>query len=335
MAGMMPEVGDDVGMALDPAIAAHLDALRAAGARPYHQMASADEARAAFREVAALRRGEGPPPGPRCAVEGVRRTTADGAQLWCRIYRPLDRSAFDEPMPVVLFAHGGGWVIGDLDTHDPHARAFVALPATVVSVEYRLAPEHPYPRAHEDCWDWLRWVADGVGDWVRADRLVLAGDSAGGLLAAALAQRCRDEAGAPAVAAQCLVYPALDPGLSQPSAVEHAEGGGLAAADMRWFYEQYLPGGEDPGAAFGPWARDDLAGLPPAVITTAGSDPLRDDGLVLGDRLRQAGVPVAQVHLPGLVHGFFGMGGISPAAQAGVEATVAALRALLDAAPPA
>lgn len=306
-------------MTLDPDTQAFIDEAAAAGLPQYHELPSAADARALFQKVAAARRGDGPPPGPECSVEGVRR---DGR--WCRIYRPLQRSVHDGPLPLVVFFHGGGWVIGDLDTHEAQARALVDTPAVVVSVEYRLAPEHPYPAAHDDCWDWLLWCAAGMGDWSHTDRLVVAGDSAGGLLAAAMAQRCRDTADAPELAAQCLVYPAMNVAMDTPSHADNAEGYLLTSAVMRWFYDCYQP-----GEGFSPTESDDLAGLAPAVIATAGYDPLADDGIDYGDRLRQAGVRTLNLHFDSLIHGFFGMAGTSAAARGAVGATVAALGGLL------
>ncbi len=320
----MPDMRQDgATMTLDPQIAAFLAAAEAAGRPALHEHPSPADARAAFRELALARRGDGPAPGPECAVEGFNR---DG--LWARIYRPLNRSVHEGPMPLVVYFHGGGWVVGDLDTHDVQARAFVDLPAVVVSVEYRLAPDHPFPAAHEDAWDWIGWAVAGMGDWSHTDRLVLAGDSAGGLLAASAAQRWRDTAAerpdGPDLAAQCLIYPALDPSMDSPSHRANAEGYYLTGDMMRWFYDAYQP-----GEGFSPIELDDLAGLAPAVIATAGYDPLADDGLRYGARLREAGVSAANLHFDGLIHGFFGMGGASAAARSAVEGTVGALRGLL------
>lgn len=308
-------------MTLDPHTKDYLTTAEAQGGTPYHQMASVEEARATFRKVAEARRGDGPPAGPPCSVEEVQ---VNGR--WCRIYRPLERSVYEGPMPLVVYVHGGGWVIGDLDTHEAQARAFLGLPATVVSVEYRTAPEEPYPAAHDDCWDWLVWAAEGMGDWSHADRLVVAGDSAGGLLAASMAQRCRDSDGGPELAAQCLVYPALNVAMDTPSHLANADGYRLTPDTMRWFYDSYAP-----GEGFSPSELADLSGLAPAVIVTAGYDPLADDGIDYGNRLREAGVPTVSLHFDGLIHGFFGMAGVSLAARAAVEATVGALRGILDA----
>ncbi|MGI9018710.1 MAG: alpha/beta hydrolase [Euzebya sp.] len=307
-------------MTLDPQTAAFITAAEAAGLPAYHELPSATEARALFRKLALARRGDGPAPGPRVSVEEVSR---DGQ--WCRIYRPLERSVHDGPMPLVMFIHGGGWVIGDLETHDVQARAFAGLPAVVVSVDYRLAPEHPFPAAHEDCWAWLEWAAAGMGDWSHTDRLVVAGDSAGGLLAASMAQWCRDREDSPDLAAQCLVYPAMNVAMDTVSHTANAEGYLLTHDVMRWFYDSYAP-----GEGFSPSVGVELAGLAPAVIATAGYDPLADDGIDYGSQLRAADVTCVNLHFDGLIHGFFGMGGVSAAAQGAVEATVGALRGLLN-----
>ncbi|CAN5154791.1 alpha/beta hydrolase [soil metagenome] len=307
-------------MTLDPHTQAYIDAAEALGDPPYHQMPTAEDARAAFRQVALARSGGGVAPGsPECSVEGIKL-----GELWCRVYRPLNRSVHEGPLPLVVFMHGGGWVIGGIDTHDVQARAFAALPAIVVSVEYRMAPEDPYPAAHEDCWTWLNWAWEGLGDWAHADRLVVAGDSAGGLLAASMAQRCRDTEGGPQLAAQCLVYPAMNVAMDTPSHEANAEGYMLPRDTMRWFYDCYAP-----GEGFSPTELEDLSGMPPTVIATAAYDPLADDGIDYGNRLRAAGVPTVNVHFDGLIHGFFGMGGVSPAAHAAVGATVGALRGML------
>lgn len=303
-------------MTLDPATAAYLATLAEAGATPYEDMDTPDEARAAYRKVVEARRAGAPVSGAGCSVEQY---SIDG--LWYRVYRPSAVSVHDGPLPAVVFFHGGGWVIGDLDTHDEMCRAFAALPAVVIAVDYRLAPEHPYPAAHDDAWQAVNYVSSELGKAFHADRIVLAGDSAGGLIAAATAAKCRDTDGGPEVAAQCLVYPAMEPEMGSSSHDELAEGYGLTRASMQWFYDCYAPG---PG--FSPSDLSDLSGLAPAVIATAGYDLLKDDGLRYGDRLREAGVPTTSLHFPGLIHGFFGMAGASPAAAGAIHATVAALR---------
>lgn len=251
------------------------------------------------------------------AVASVEETTVDGAdgELPARVYRPLDREG--DRLPTVVFLHGGGWVIGDLDTHDDHARLVCAQAgAVVVSVAYRLAPEAPFPRAYDDALAATRWcgrrLAELGGD---PDRLAIAGDSAGGNLAAAVALACR--ADGPRLAAQLLLYPAVDLLGDYPSRVDNAQGYFLTADDMVWFAEQYLPdqsAAADPRVS--PLLAGNLAGVAPAVIGVAEFDPLRDEGVAYASALRAAGVPVVLREFPGLVHGFFGLDPLSGAAAA-------------------
>lgn len=220
-----------------------------------------------------------------------------------RAYAP----AGDGPLPVVVYYHGGGWVLGGLESHDGTCRALAnATGALVVSVDYRLAPEHPFPAAVDDAWAALTWLADKAGD-LGGDpsRLVVAGDSAGGNLAAVTALAARD-AGAPALRGQLLVYPATDATMASGSIEENGEGYFLTKADMDWFYGHYAP--ERPEDwRLSPLIAEDLTGLPPALVLTAGYDPLRDEGEAYGARLAEAGVPVEVVRKDGLIHGFFGM----------------------------
>ena len=236
----------------------------------------------------------------------VRDTRAAGVPV--RVYRP---EAGGRPLPVVAFAHAGGWVLGDLETHDEVCRYLsAALPAVVVAVDYRLAPEHVYPAAIEDYWAVVCWLAGHAAE-VGGDpeRLVVVGDSAGGNMALAAALRARD-AGGPRIIAQAAAYPATDLTLGYGSApgrsyAKYAEGYGLTAATMRWFADTYLPEPADRAApAVSPLLAADLSGLPPAVIATAEYDPLCSEGARYAERLRAAGVPVTYLDGQGLVHGF-------------------------------
>jgi acetyl esterase len=249
--------------------------------------------------------------------------------LRLRVYRP-EGSA--QGVPTVVFFHGGGFVIGDLDTHDNQCRWLCRdTGSVVVSVDYRLAPEAPWPAAVEDCVAATRWAAEHVGELGGdAARLAVAGDSAGGNLAAVVAQLCRDE-GAPALAAQLLIYPATDftDGDHHASRVENAEGYFLTADDMRWFSANYAGAVEDlTQAALSP-LHGRLADLPPAVVVTAEFDPLRDEGEAYAAALRSAGVQVQAQRFDGLVHGFFDMALVSRAAAAAVTATCRAFAELL------
>ncbi|GFG64543.1 lipase [Mycobacterium kubicae] len=247
-----------------------------------------------------------------------------------RIYWPSTEVAANSP--AVVFFHGGGFVMGDLDTHDGTCRQHaVGADAIVVSVDYRLAPEHPYPAAVEDAWAATVWVAEHGGE-LGADttRLAVAGDSAGGTIAAVIAQRARDNGG-PTLAFQLLWYPSTlwDPSL--PSFTENA--GALIldakaiAAFSRWYAGDVDMTNPPPGMA--PGRAKDLSGLPPAYIAVAGYDPLRDDGIRYGELLSAAGVAVQVHNAETMVHGYIGYAGVVPAATAGLDRGLAALRAAL------
>ena len=209
------------------------------------------------------------------------------------------------PLPIAVFFHGGGWVLSSVAGHDSLARRIAKRSgALVVSVEYRLAPEHPFPAPHDDCWAATAWLAEHAANWGGDPaRLAVCGDSAGGNLAAGVALRARDE-GLP-LALQALIYPCIDDQQdAYPSMVENGEGYFLSAADMRWFWNHFV----QPQHRFNPYAvparADSLAGSAAAFIQTAEFDPLRDEGEKYADRLKQAGVAVALVRYPGVVHGF-------------------------------
>ncbi|MFB7516105.1 alpha/beta hydrolase [Streptomyces sp. NPDC056144] len=223
---------------------------------------------------------------------------------------------------VIVFAHGGGWVLCDLDTHDRLCRALAdRTGATVVSVGYRRAPEHRFPAAEDDVRTALAWAAETYP----GRPLVLAGDSSGGNLAAAAALRARDDGG-PELAGQLLVYPVLDHRLAGASARIFAEGYFHTLAHMRWYWDQYLGPDGDPAAA-SPGLAADLTGLPPTLLVLADCDLLRDEGLAHARRLAAAGVPTA-VHLhTGVFHGFLGAAGLLPEADAALDGMEAWLRA--------
>ncbi|WP_420031983.1 alpha/beta hydrolase fold domain-containing protein [Streptomyces sp. cg28] len=230
----------------------------------------------------------------------------DGPPIPVRIYRPEGDGT--EPVPVVVFFHGGGWVICGLDSHDNTARALCRdAGAVVVSVDYRLAPEHRFPAAVDDAYAAVLWVAAHAGELgADAGALSVAGDSAGGNLAAVVAQVARDEGG-PAIARQLLVYPATDARQKTGSFEENADGYFLTAAACAWFREQYLgPDGDPSHPRVSPLLAEELAGLPAAHIVTAGCDPLCDEGQAYARALKDAGVPVTESRFPGMFHGFFG-----------------------------
>lgn len=302
---------------LDPATGALLSFLAAAGAPPMWEQ-TPEEARRGFRTLAVDLRDDSLLP-PVRAVEEIEVPGGAGPRP-ARVYRP----EHDGPLPTVLFLHGGGFVIGDLDTHDLACRTIATESrAVVVSVDYRLAPEHPFPAAVEDTLAAAAWMVERLDELGGSDRTGVAGDSAGGNLAAVAAQHLRDTGHA--LTAQLLIYPATDMGAETESSRENAEGYFLDAATMAWFGDQYAgPGGAagidltDPRLSP---AHGDLAGLAPAVVVTAQFDPLRDDGDAYARALEAAGVPVHHRRFPGLIHGFVDMGRHSPAADAAVRET--------------
>ncbi|MFI1393810.1 alpha/beta hydrolase [Streptomyces sp. NPDC020681] len=252
----------------------------------------------------------------------------DAPELRVRIYRPRADDAEDagEPCPTVVFFHGGGWVLGGLDSHDRICRQLCRDgDAVVVAVDYRLAPEVRFPAPIHDAYAAVCWAADHIeelgGD---PGALVVAGDSAGGNLATAAALMARDRGG-PELALQVLVYPATDAGLDQPSHREYADGYYLTAAHVRWFREQYLgPDGDEDHPLASP-LRADLSGLPPAHVVTAGCDPVCDEGRAYAAKLAAAGVPVTEAHFPRMFHGFLALSGTVDEAKQAMAGVVEAI----------
>jgi acetyl esterase/lipase len=249
-----------------------------------------------------------------------------------RIYRPPTDG--EAALPVVVFLHGGGWCVGDLDTYDGDARNHaVGADAVVVSVEYRLAPEHPYPAAVEDAWAATQWLAAHAAELgADPDRLAVAGDSAGGNLSAVVAQLARD-AGGPPIRFQLLWYPAATWDTSLPSFKENADAPLLDVASVRGFSRWYVGDLDlsDMPATLAPGLANDLTGLPPTYIAVAGHDPLRDDGARYAELLSAAGVPVELHNAETLIHGYLGYAGVVPAATEAVDRGLAALRTALHA----
>ncbi|HUB37423.1 MAG TPA: alpha/beta hydrolase [Streptosporangiaceae bacterium] len=253
------------------------------------------------------------PPGP--VMADVHDLTTQGG-VPVRLYRP-DTG----PHPLLVFLHGGFWTIGDLESHDRACRR-LALGAAVcvLAVDYRRAPEDPWPAAVDDVVHVVRWAAGDLPELPGANGpLLVAGDSAGGNLAALACLRLRDEGG-PVPDAQVLVYPNTDLTLSQPSVREKGAGWGLAADDVAWGAEQWVPDAvrrADP--AVSPLNAADLAGLPPALVITAEHDPLRDEGEAYAARLAAAGVPTTHRREPKMIHGFLTLDTVSPAAAAATD----------------
>lgn len=239
----------------------------------------------------------------------------DGAEIAARLYVPEGAGATPG---LTVFFHGGGWVLGTLETHDSTCRALAEESGSgLLSIGYRLAPEHPYPTAVEDCFAATRWASDNAKRLgLDGARLAVAGDSAGGNLAAAVTLMARDRGG-PEIAHQLLIYPVTEHDFTTASYQAHGAKGGFLSLDaMQRFWSDYL-GGRDPGEA--PLAallrRDDLAGLAPATVIVAEHDPLRDEGAAYAAKLAEAGVPAELIEAPGMIHGFFGMTELVPDAE--------------------
>lgn len=303
-------------MPLDPHLAGVLQMMAASGRKPTCEGTPA-EGRAGYRALTIGTRK----PEEIVPVASVRDTTVDGATgpLQARIYRPEG----DGPFPTVAWFHGGGWVIGDLDTHDNMCRDLCrGARAVVVAVNYRLAPEHPFPAGVEDAVAATKWVMGHAAELGGNAKVGVAGDSAGGNFAAVVAQQLRD-AGT-GLAAQFLIYPAVDHAKAHyPSLVQNATGYFLETATMAWFHGHYAGSVADPmDPRLAPLHHADLARLPPAVVVTAEFDPLRDSGMAYAEALHAAGVQVDTIAGPGMVHGFFDMGRWSPGAQAIVQRSV-------------
>ncbi len=303
LSGRPPVVRD--GQTLEPDVQLMLTLVERRGRPPYEEM-SLLEARQELRAGAIVGGG------PRAPVAEVRSLTiAD--DLTARLYVPDER---DAPLPLIVFLHGGGFVLGDLDSHDAPCRLLARhAGALVLSVDYRLAPEAPFPAAVEDAAAALRWATAHAGELGGdPERVAIAGDSAGGNLAAIASWQSAREGG-PLPVLQLLVYPATDFVAQAPSHAMFDEGFLLVRRDMDWFSAQYLgaTSGEDPRASI--LRAEDLSGLPPAIVVTAGFDPLRDEGEAYARRLRDAGVPVLLRRFPGLIHGFINLTGITPSSR--------------------
>jgi acetyl esterase len=304
-------------MPLDPQAKALLDVINAVEGPALHEL-SPTEARQVYAQLSAGRTSDDPVG----SVEDRSVPSPDG-EVPIRIYRPQG----DGPFGVCLFFHGGGWVIGDIDTHDAQARSLASRSGcAVVSVDYRLAPEHVFPGPLEDCFAATTWVVEHAGELgFDPARVAVAGDSAGGNLAAAVSILARDRGG-PDLAFQLLVYPATDHSFSQASYLENAEGYFLTAAAMRWFSAHYLADGEPTDPLAAPLHAPDLSNLPPALVITAEYDPLRDEGEAYGDRLVEAGVPCTIRRYDGMIHGFLGLAHLLDQGATALDEASSALR---------
>jgi acetyl esterase len=319
--GPPPEID---GQTLASDMHALISVARSAGNRSYTNLLPPAEARAYNRRGAAAAAAR--PPIPMARVEGLE-IPGLGGSIPCRHYLPLGLAAGVAP-PLLVYYHGGGWVIGDLDTHDGVCRFLAAKAGVqVLSVGYRLAPEHPFPAPVEDAWSAFAWAVENAAS-LGADprRVAVGGDSAGGNMAGVVSLLARDGGGA-APAMQLLIYPVTDPADDMPSRQLFADGFMLTKADMDYFEGMYLPPGtdrDDPRVSI--FENPDLSRLPPAYVVTAGFDPLRDEGEGYALRMREAGVRVALRRHPGLIHGFANDTAFSRAARAAMHEVAGALR---------
>jgi acetyl esterase len=288
----------------------HLDAqavcdMIVASGRPPWETLSAVEARIAYTASRRLLQPDPPP------VAAVRDLSLDGpaGPIALRLYRGKG-VAEGRPQPAVVYFHGGGWVIGDLDSHDQPCRALAnAIPSIVISVDYRLAPEHKFPAAVDDAIAATRWVSQNAARLgIDPSGIAIAGDSAGGNLSAVMAIDARDHGGPP-IAAQVLIYPVTDMAMGHPSHQRHAKQLPLTGAAMRWFIDHYLRNeGDKANWRASPLRAANLGRLPPALVITASFDPLCDEGEAYAAALRRAGVQVEHERFDGQIHGFISMG---------------------------
>jgi acetyl esterase/lipase len=310
---------------LHPQAQAWLDFLKARGVPPTHTLSVAD-ARRFYRE----RRSVTQPPPPEVGL--VRELSADGpyGAIPLRLYRPIGRAA-DARLPVLVYYHGGGWVIGDLETHDTLCRELAnGAGCAVVAVDYRLGPENRFPAAVDDCIAATRWVRTNAADLgIDPALLAVGGDSAGGNLAAVVTIAMRDS-GDPPIAFQLLIYPATDMRRTAPSHTSNGQGYVLTSDTITYFHDHYIDdAAHDLDWRASPLLHPDLSRLPPAFVLTAGFDPLRDEGRQYADALSAAGVPAQYVCFERQIHGFITMGRVIAEANTAVDLCAAALRRAL------
>ena len=287
-------------MSLDPQVRQLIDSVAQAGLPPISTLSLAAARQQMINSTALL--------GPPEAVDSIedRMIPGSGGEIPIRIYKPAG-----EKLPIVVFFHGGGWVLGSIETHDGYCRSLANASQTiVVSVDYRLAPEHKFPAAAEDAYAATRWVSENamtIGG--RSGPLAVAGDSAGGNLAAVVPLMARDrlarDRGEPLIGCQVLIYPITDHNLDRASYQEFANDYLLTRDAMIWFWDHYCASETDRNHAYlSPLRAENLQGLPPTLVITAGYDPLRDEGEAYAEKLREAGVAVSLTRYDGMIHGF-------------------------------
>jgi acetyl esterase len=305
---------------LHPTVRTLLEAIAAQGDPPLETLSPTDARKLAAESIKPV----GGTPEPVRSIENLTIPGPDG-QIPIRVYTP-DTPA---PRPAMVYFHGGGWVVCDLDTHDVVCSAIARRSgAVVVSVDYRLAPEHKFPAAVVDCYAATVWVASNAERLgINSGRIAVGGDSAGGNLGAVVSLKSRDENG-PAIALQAMVYPVTDlSSFDTPSYREFADGYSLTKSEMEWFRDHYLSSiddARDPYAS--PLLAPDLRGLPPALIITAECDPLRDEGEAYAKRLEEAGVAVTCTRYSGMIHPFFSLSGAIPQAFDAIQQVADAVR---------
>jgi acetyl esterase len=312
---------------LHPQARALLDLIESRGVPPTHTLTPAD-ARALYRERRAYTQPDAP------AVAQVRELAAEGVHgaIPLRAYRPAGAPAH-ALLPVLVYFHGGGWVIGDLDTHDVLCRQLAnGAGCAVVAVHYRLAPEHRFPAAVDDAIAATRWVSkQGASLGLDVTRLAVGGDSAGSNLAAVVAIAARD-GGGPPIAYQLLIYPATDARRGLPSHTANGQGYLLTRDTIAYFHDHYIDDARlDLDWRVSPLLAPDLSRLPPALVLTAGFDPLRDEGLAYAEALTRAGTRADYVCFERQIHGFILMGRVLDEANTAVALCAAALKHALEA----
>ncbi|MGH6871608.1 MAG: alpha/beta hydrolase [Rhizomicrobium sp.] len=311
-------------MPIDPLVKGFLDQM-AAVPGPKMWEVPAPAAREVF---AAMMQLVGPRDVPIGKVQNLT-MPGPGGDIALRSYVPV--AAKGELLPTLVFFHGGGYVIGNLDTHDGLCR-MIANEAgmRVIAVDYRLAPEHKYPAAVDDAFAAVNWIEDNAAALgVDANRIAVGGDSAGGGLAAVVAQMAKEK-GDPKLAYQMLLFPVTQIGGETTSYREFGEGYFLEAETLRWFFRHYLPEGTDTSdPKISPLEAKEFSGLPPAYVMLGGFDPLHDEGLAYADKLRAAGVKVTVADFPDLVHDFIYLQGVLPQAPEAIKAAAAALKGAL------
>jgi acetyl esterase len=309
---------------LDPDASAVFKAFQEAGRPPYETL-TPKEARDFYLAGRVVTNPE-PPELKSVAALSI---PSPAGPIPARVYTPLKLRSADGFAPCLVFFHGGGWVIGNLDSHDVACRKLADEgELIVISVDYRLAPEHKFPAAVDDAIDATKWIAGNAKTLgIDASRLMVGGDSAGGNLAAVVSLSARDGNG-PAIAGQVLIYPATDFAMTHASHREPETSILLTHTVIRWFRDHYLGSNDGSHWRASPARAATLAGLPAAYVLTAGADPLRDEGEEYARRLREAGVPVTYRHFPGQFHGFFTMGKLLQQANVAAKEIGAWLKAL-------